>query len=338
MLLSKFPRVRLTPLPTPLEKLERLSKELGVDIYVKRDDVMTLAFGGNKVRKLEFTLGDAIAKGCDTIVTTGALTSNHARLTAAACRKLGLKLVLVLRGRDRQFPRKVKGNLLLDYIFGADIRIADVDKSEIPRVLREVAEELKGEGYKPYILPTGGATPVGVLGYVNACMELIYQLNERNLEVDYLVHASGTGGTQAGLVLGFKAFNTPIKVIGVSEGTPVETLRRKVYDLANEVAKLLDLNVKIDDSDIVVEGRYMFGGFGVITKEVVDTIKYVARTEGLLLDPIYTAKAMYGLIDMIRNGEIDKGSKVVFLHTGGTPLIFHLDHEVREKGEIPSSV
>ncbi|MCS7386603.1 MAG: D-cysteine desulfhydrase family protein [archaeon GB-1867-005] len=329
MLLGRFPRVKLVTLPTPLEYAPRLSEELGVKIYMKRDDAMELAFGGNKVRKLEFLLADALEKGADTIITSGALCSNHARLTSAAARKLGLNVVLILRNIG---PKAVKGNLLLDAILGADIRVVEADKSEIPRIMEETAKELLDNGRKPYIIPGGGANAIGSLGYLNASIELLHQLNELKVKADYLVHSTGSGATQTGLTLGFKALNADIKVLGIACGGSKESITNVVKNLADDTSKLVDLQFSLNYNEITVYDEYTCGGYGVITRDVVDAVKKVAKLEGVLLDPVYTGKAMMGLFDLVEKGDIPKGSTVVFLHTGGTPLIFQYEDELKKYG------
>lgn len=331
--LSRFSRVNLAYFPTPMERLDRIGGELGVELWIKRDDFMPLAFGGNKLRKLEFTLGDAIARESDVIVTTGAVISNHARLTTAAARKVGLDVVLVLRGRD-SFPMDVKGNLLLDHLLGADVRVYDIGREEVDRALKEVAGELRNKGRRPYILPTGGATPVGVLGYVNAALELACQMEELGIDVDYVVHSTGTGGTQAGLVLGFRLLDLPVEVLGFSDGTPAGWLEENTLRLARGAEKILGVEGLVRRRDITVVDGYSREGFGVVTGDVVKVMKLFARREALLLDTVYTGKAMFGLISMVEDGKLDRGSRIIFIHTGGTPLIFHLDDIILKEGDL----
>ncbi len=316
-----FPRYRLIRLPTPLEKAARLSRELGVELYIKRDDVMELAMGGNKVRKLEFILGDALSKGHDVLITKGAFHSNHARLTAAASRKAGLETYLVLYPPGTS---ELKGNLLLDTLFGAKI-IEAKDSKEADKVMVELSRELEAKGRKPYVIPGGGASPHGVLGYVNAFLEILQQLLEHNTRPNYIVLATGTGATQAGLVLGARLLGVDTEIIGISVGRSAREGKEKIAELVNDTAKLLGSSIHVDPEEIIVFDRYTFGGYGVITREVVETIKYVALTEGLILDPVYTAKAMSGLLDLVSQGYIGKEGRVVFLHTGGTPIIFQYD-------------
>lgn len=329
MLLAGFPRVKLISLPTPLEYAPRLSERLGVKLYIKRDDVMELAFGGNKARKLEFLVADALYRGADTLITTGALCSNHARLTSAAARKYGLDVVLVLRTVG---PKAVKGNLLLDLMLGADVRLFEGDRSKILEFMEEIAKELAEKDKKPYIIPGGGANAIGSLGYLNASVELLNQFNEMKIKADYLVHSTGSGATQTGLALGFKALNAGIKVFGMSCSGSKRVISQVVKKLADDTSKLVGLTLTLSYDDIIVFDEYVCGGYGVITREVVDVVKMAARLEGLIIDPIYTGKAMLGLIDLIGKGDIPKGSTVVFLHTGGTPLVFQYEDDLKKHG------
>ena len=320
MQLGHIPRVRLANLPTPLHEMPRLTKALkGPRLWIKRDDQTGLAIGGNKVRKAEFVIADALRKGADVIVTSGSTQSNHARTMSAAAARFGLKVVLVLRGRE---PSEYDGNLLLDYLMGAELRFHDVDRAEIPKIMEEVAEELRDKGRRPYIVPVGASYPVGALGYVNASLELLSQMNERGVKADYIVHAAGSGGTQAGLVLGNKALNTGVKVLSISIGPPRDRLTRAAVEVANGAAKLLGLNLSVRPEDMRVIDEYVGGGYREVGREVVEAIKLVARMEGIILDPVYTGKAMAGLIDLIRKGYFNRDENVVFIHTGGIPGIF----------------
>mgnify|MGYP000126621919 CR=1 FL=1 len=322
-----FPRYKLITLPTPLEKAMRLSKELNVDLYIKRDDVMELALGGNKARKLEFILGDALSKGCDTLITRGAFHSNHARLTAAAGRKAGLDVYLVLTPPGSP---KLQGNVLLDNLLGAKIVYAE-SYEEADKTMNMLAKELREKGNKPYIIPGGGAFPYGVLGYVTASLEIVQQLYSLGKRPQYIVHATGTGATQAGLVLGMKLLGLDdVEIIGISISRKSKEAKERVSHLVNETARLLNVDVKVDPEEITVFDNYIFGGYAVVTKEVVDVMKSIAKKEGLVLDPVYTAKAMIGLIDLINKGYIKKNSTVVFIHTGGTPILFQLSHIIEK--------
>jgi L-cysteate sulfo-lyase len=326
--IDKLPRIRLARLPTPLEEMPRLSEFLGgPKLWIKRDDLTGIAFGGNKERKTEFVMADALQRGADVIITTGALQSNHARVTAAAAKKLGLEVVLVLRGKE---PEEYNGNLLLDNLFGADIRFVQVDKQQTLQVMEEVAEELRREGRKPYVVPGGASYPTGAVGYVNAMVELINQAEEESLKIDCIVHASGSGGTQAGLILANKALKADIEILGVCVApNTTRWLTDKIVSIANGMAKLLDLKEAVTHKDVILQGNYAGKAYGALTSEAVEAIRLVARTEGILLDPVYTGKAMAGLIDLVRRGRFQKDDNVVFIHTGGTPALFVYREELR---------
>ncbi len=310
-----------------MDKAERLSKELGIDLYIKRDDVMELALGGNKVRKLEFLIGDALAKGCDVVITRGAFHSNHARLTAAAARKMGLDVYLVLTPPGTP---DLQGNVLLDKLLGAEIVLTSTPE-EADELMNKLAEELRERGRRPYVIPGGGASPLGVLGYVNAALEILEQMYSMGKRPRYMVHATGTGTTQAGLVLGLKLLGVDdIEVVGISISRRANEARERVYRLITETAKLLNVRIDMEPEDVTVFDDYVFGAYANVTKEVVDMMKYVARKEGLILDPVYTAKAMYGLIDLVEKGYIEKNSTVVFIHTGGTPIPFQMSKIIEQ--------
>jgi len=318
--IDRLPRIRLVHLPTALEELPRLSKALGGPrLWIKRDDCTGLAFGGNKERKMEFVMADAIQKGADVVITTGAVQSNHARATAAAARKLGLKAVLILRGKER---KTYDANLLLDYLFGADIVFVSADWQQIGPIMEDKAKELKKKGHVPYLIPSGASYPVGAVAYVNAAIELFVQAEERRLKVDYVIHAAGSGGTQAGLVLGNKALKNNIETLGVSDEPSGGWLAERTVEIANGAAKLLGLDETVEKRDVALIEDYVGEGYGVLTKEVNDAIKLMAKTEGILLDPVYTGKAMAGLIDMIKHGRFNKNENVLFIHTGGNPALF----------------
>jgi len=328
--LSVIPRVRLASLPTPLEEMPNLSKKLGGPrILIKRDDNTGLAFGGNKARKLEFLMADAREKGADTIITTGAIQSNHARMTAAAARRMGMKPVLVLREIESE-PGGYDGNLLLDFLVDADIRIVNPPAGRDPKArstamekaMEEVARELEDAGHSPYIIPSGGSNPIGALGYANAVLELLQQLNELGVRVTHIVHSSGSGGTQSGLLLGASALSTGIQVVGISVSSDKNYLSERIMSIVQGSSRLLGIDPPITRDDITVIDDYVSPGYGYLTVEVADAIRSLAETEGILLDPVYTGKAMYGMIDLIKNGYFTKDDTVVFFHTGGTPALF----------------
>ena len=318
--ISKIPRVNLVNLPTPLQAMPRLSKILnGPRLWVKRDDCTGLAFGGNKERKMEFAMADALSKCADMVITTGPIQSNHARATAAAAKKLGLEAILVLRGKK---PKNYGGNILLDYLLGADIKFVQVGSQESRFIMEEIAEKVKKEGHIPYIILGGASYPIGAVAYVNAMAELLKQAKDMGIEVNYLVHAAGSGGTQAGLVLGNKILKTRVKILGICVEPDGNHLAKKTIEIANGAAKILESEETVNLNDVVLIEDYIGQGYGILTKEVAEAIRLVAQTEGIFLDPVYTGKAMAGLIDMIKQERFEKDDNVVFLHTGGTPALF----------------
>jgi len=288
-----------------------------IDLWVKRDDVMELAMGGNKVRKLEFLMADAQEKGCDVVITTGDLHSNHTRLTAAAARKLGMKAILAMKGKR---PDSIAGNLLLDFLFGADVRFFDVGGKEMPSVMEDIRKEEEEKGERCYVIPRGGASAHGVLGYVNATLEIKQQLEADGL--DFIVFTTGTGATQAGLILGKKLARLNAKVVGISAGRPAQEIANDVMRLVNECASMMGVDLDVSPGEVVIDDSYTCGGYGIVTKEVTDLMEMVAQKEGLLVDPVYTGKGLLGLIDLANRGYFPKGSRVLFIHTGGLPIIF----------------
>ena len=338
--ISKYHQVHLAQLPTPLEKMEKLSKKLGgPSLYIKREDQTGLAFGGNKARKLEFIMADAKRKECDIIITTGGVQSNWCRSTAAAAKKLGIQPILVLF-KTPEAPAGVGGNLLLDNIFGADIRIVELNEDEeVDReeIVNHIAEEQKSQGHRPYIVPVGGSAPefsmeepLGALSYTKAFLEIHRGVKNKKIKADYLVFATGSGGTQAGLVVGAKALGSNIKVLGISLSREADAVKDNVAAIANATARMLDLNMTVSPQEVYVSDDYVMEGYGILTKEIADAIKIVARTEGILLDPVYTGKTMAGLIDLISNGFFKKNDGVIFIHTGGTPALFVYQDQLLE--------
>ncbi len=307
--------------PTPLIELTRLSTALnGPKIYMKRDDNTGLALGGNKTRKLEFIIGDALAKGADTIVTAGAAQSNHCRQTAAAAASLGLECHLVLGGHE---PKQLQGNLLLDKIFGCHIHWAGSNRKgeDIPQIV----EQLKKEGKKPYIVPYGGSSELGAFAFVEAFKELELQRQERDISFTHIVFASSSGGTQAGLMLGNKIFHAPYQIVGINidKGeTDTVPFDQYIVSLANSTAALIGADYTFSETDLVLNSDYVGDGYGVIGALENEAIAITAQTEGILLDPVYTGRAMGGLLDMIRTGKIKKTDSVLFWHTGGAPALF----------------
>jgi D-cysteine desulfhydrase family pyridoxal phosphate-dependent enzyme len=310
-------RVSLAHLPTAVERLERLSSHLGgPDILIKRDDQTGLATGGNKTRKLEFLVAEALAQGCDALITTGAPQSNHCRQTAAAAAHFGLGCSLVLRG---EAPLKATGNLQLDELLGARIYWTGERKSS--EVIQEVVRELQTLGRKPYIIPLGGSNVVGATGYVQAMRELMEQLIAKSLNVDFIVFASSSGGTQAGIVLGAHIYGFNGKVYGISVDHPADILATQVGALTTATATHLGLQQISLGDKILVNDDYLGEGYAQVGEIEREAIRLVARQEGILLDPVYTGRAMGGLIDLIRWGAFTRGQTVLFWHTGGTAAL-----------------
>jgi D-cysteine desulfhydrase family pyridoxal phosphate-dependent enzyme len=320
MNLKQLPRVSLAHLPTPIDELPRLSKELGGPrLLVKRDDQTGLAGGGNKTRKLEFLMAEALDQGADMVITAGAAQSNHCRQTAAAAAQVGLGCTLVLGGEPPPTPT---GNLLLDQLLGARIYWTGPDRRG--ERLEEIANQVRADGHQPYLVPYGGSNAVGATGYALAMQELNQQLGE--LKVDRIVFASSSGGTQAGMVVGARATNFEGEILGVKidkgeagdDPYPLHLAR-----LANEIAIHAGLDAKFTPDDFLLAEDYVGGGYGVVGELEREAIRLTARLEGLILDPVYTGRAMGGLIDMIRRGLIGPDETVLFWHTGGMPAVFY---------------
>jgi D-cysteine desulfhydrase family pyridoxal phosphate-dependent enzyme len=330
--LERIPRFLLAALPTPLEDAPRLSEALGGPrILVKRDDLTGLALGGNKTRKLEYLIADALAQKADVVLTVGAAQSNHCRQTAAAARKAGLRCILVL-GRSEH--NEMQGNLLLDALLDADVRMVDANPSA---AMEQIAEEERRRGARPYLIPGGGSNGLGALGYAQCVLELQMQLLERNTSVDHLYLSSGSGGTQGGLLLGARMYSAGYRIVGVSPGGPAAGVRASALRAANEGAKLLGLEQSFVEGDFVVHDEYVGPGYAIPTDASNEAIRLCAQTEGLIIDPVYTAKAVAGLFDHIRSGKIGRDETVVFLHTGGQPALFAYHAELAgalQRGEV----
>ncbi len=323
-MLSKFPRVTLGHLPTPLEHMPRLSKHLdGPQIWVKRDDCTGLATGGNKTRKLEFSMAAALEEGADTIVTVGAVQSNHVRQTAAAACKLGLACEVLLEHRvvDPSEAYANSGNVLLDKMFGANLREYP-GGSDFTAEMDVVADEVRDAGGKPYIIPGGASNTIGALGYVNCAIELLQQADSQGLTIDHLITATGSAGTQAGLAVGLKALHSKILLLGIGVSIPREAQEEKVYALACETADYIGKPDIVAREDIVANCDYVGDGYGVPTASMNEAVMMLARLEGLLFDPVYSGKGLAGMIDLIRKGKFEDASNIVFLHTGGSAALF----------------
>lgn len=333
--IERFPRVDLISRPTPVRKLERLSARLGgPEIYVKRDDLTGLAFGGNKSRKLEFIISDMLVKKADVVITWGSLQSNWCMQTAAAARTFGIKPILMLF-KPAEAKAAADGNVLLEVILDADLRILEAEKGKLIKstqamdVLDEAGREVRAEGHRPYLVPVGGSLvrgdmdkPLGAISYVAAFAELLEQTRGLGAKPDYVVHATGSGGTQAGLVVGARAMDPGCRVIGISVSDPKGPFSDDVLEIGRAADEALGLGLGLMADDVIVFDEYLGEGYGVVDKTVAEIIRLVFQTEGIVLDPVYTAKAMAGLRDLIKTGFFKPTDKVLFLHTGGTPAVF----------------
>ena len=325
MHLSRFPRLHFAHLPTPLEPMERISSALGgPNLWIKRDDCTGLSSGGNKTRKLEFLMADAVEHKADTIITQGATQSNHARQTTAIAAKLGMECHILLEDRTGYEDQAYvyNGNVLLDQLHGATISGHPAD-TDMNAAMEELALKLRDDGKTPYIVPGGGSNEIGALGYVNAAIELTTQANDRSLRIDHLVHATGSSGTQAGLVLGMEGMNTGIPVYGVGVRAPKQKQEEMIYSLAQRTAEYMGLSPDVVARErVVANSDYVGDGYGLPTDAMVEAVKMLAQYEGILLDPVYSGKGFSGLIDLIRKGHFKQGENVVFLHTGGSISLF----------------
>lgn len=312
--MQKLPRLRMAHLPTAVESLPRLSEALGGPaLLVKRDDQTGLAFGGNKTRKLEFLVAEAQQQGARTLITAGAVQSNHCRQTAAAAARCGFECRLVLAGEQ---PERASGNLLLDHLLGAEITWAETENREV--VLRSTFQEAMDAGRKPYLIPYGGSNPTGAAAYAFAIQEML----EQGFRPDTIVFASSSGGTQAGMLAGARIFGFEGRVLGISVDEKAEVLRARVATLAIQTAEILGENIAFSAEDVWVKDDFLGGGYGIMGEPEEEAINLFARSEGLLLDPVYTGRAAAGLISLIREGYFQPRQSVLFWHTGGTPALF----------------
>jgi D-cysteine desulfhydrase len=325
--LDKIPRIKLASVPTPLDEVKRLADKIGLSkLFIKRDDLTGLAGGGNKARKLEYDFAEIIHGGYDVVITAGGIQSNHARITAAAARKLGLDIKLVLGGPDFEMA---KGNLLLDILFNTEIRylVDDDANKSLENEMKKWADELLNEGRKPFVIPIGGSTGLGALGYVKAIQELSEQFGNEKVQV---ILGVGSCGTFAGTILGAKIFIPNARVIGISVSRTVDAIKKRTNELINESSDLINYKINVDDCPIECYDDY-YNEYGMITKSGEKAINDCANLEGILLDPIYTGKVMAGLIDLVTKNIIDKNIPVVFIHTGGMPIIFSFESELGSK-------
>lgn len=325
-------KIKLSLGITPLHKLEEISRETGVDIYLKRDDLNGLGMGGNKLRKLEYILGDAREKGARVLITYGGIQTNHGRMTAAVAAKAGMKSCLILKGKP---PVDATGNLLLDELLGSRVvyiddsgikDLPDYDerlKGETERVTREIIKEYESQGEKVYIVPMGGSSELGALGYVDARYEIEEQLREMEIEADYMVTAYGSVGTYGGLLLGNKVLESRCRVLGINILHDLDdALVREHTDYINRIAEAYHLGVKVDNMDLLIDREGVGAGYNTPEEWVYAGVERAARSEGIFFDFCYTGKAFARMLKLIEDGSIEKGSRVVFIHTGGIPGIF----------------
>ncbi|WP_372697331.1 D-cysteine desulfhydrase [Arthrobacter sp. JSM 101049] len=330
MNLARIPRRRYTEGRTPIEFLPNLTRELGGPrIHIKRDDLLGLTSGGNKTRKLEFLMADALAQGADTIVTTGAVQSNHCRLTLSAAVKEGLKCRLLIEERvEGSYKEEASGNNLLYHLLGAESITPVPGGTDLMAGMQDIAEQVRADGGTPYIVPGGGSNALGALGYVACAEEILSQAFESGLQIDHVVCSSGSGGTHSGLVAGLHGNQSGIPVTGISVRAAKEPQEAKILDLANQTSQLAGAELEVPSDHVTVRDEFVGPGYSLPTREMTDAIQLFARTEGILLDPVYTGKTAAGLIGMIQEGAFDKDNDVLFIHTGGSPAIYAYPQEV----------
>lgn len=324
MHLARFPRRFIAHLPTPLERMERLSRELnGPEIWIKRDDCTGLSTGGNKTRKLEFLMAEAELEGAEMVMTQGATQSNHARQTAAFAAKMGMDCHILLEDRtgsdDANYNNN--GNVLLDHLHGATTE-KHPGGADMNAEMEKAAERMRADGRKVYTIPGGGSNPTGALGYVNCAFEILSQVNNSGTKIDHIVHATGSAGTQAGLIVGLKAMNAQIPLLGIGVRASKEAQETNVFSLARSTAGKLGCKDVVQREDVVANTDYVGEGYGIPTESGLEAIRMFAEMESILLDPVYSAKAAAGLIDLVRKGYFKKGERVIFLHTGGSAALF----------------
>ncbi|MGC0271276.1 D-cysteine desulfhydrase (plasmid) [Glutamicibacter soli] len=324
MNLAKIARRRYTEGPTPIEFLPNLTKELGGPrIHIKRDDLLGLTSGGNKTRKLEFLMADALAKGADTIITTGAVQSNHCRLTLSAAVKEGLKCHLLIEERvEGSYSEEASGNNFLYRLLGAESITPVPGGTDLMAKMQEMAEKIIADGGTPYIVPGGGSNALGALGYVACAEEILSQSFDAALDIDHVVCSSGSGGTHAGLVAGFHGNQSGIPITGISVRAAKEPQESKILDLAQQASELAGAQLEIPADRVLVRDDFVGPGYSLPTREMTDAIQLFARTEGILLDPVYTGKTAAGLVGLIREGAFEKDADVLLIHTGGSPALY----------------
>ncbi len=316
-----IPRLNLAPLDTPIQELEFLHDRFprGPRVYIKRDDFIGPMVWGNKLRKLEYTLAEARSRGADTLITTGGIQSNHARTTAQVARQEGFDVVLVLNGSQ---PEEAAGNYLINHLLQVEVHFVENRLDRIPK-MREIAQELRNHGKQPYIIPLGASDEFGTLGFMKAAEELKRQENDLGLEFDAIIHASSSGGTQAGLILGKKLFNLKARVIGISADSTYDELSKSIHLAADPIIHRLKAPIRIGEEDIHVDTGYIGPGYGIPSPLSIDTAKYFGKKAGILLDHTYSGKAMAGLIDYLERNTFQPEQNILFWHTGGTVALFN---------------
>lgn len=314
--MASINRIKLANLPTKIERLNRLSEQLGKNIYIKRDDQTGMEFSGNKIRKLEYCVAEALDKNCDYLITCGSIQSNHCRATAAAAAKLGLGAYLVLKG-DEDTP--VEGNLFFDKMLGAEIKFVTAEeyKNKRAEIMESIKDALEKDGFKPYIIPEGASNGVGSLGYVNAMEEILKQEKEMGIKFDAIVVTVGSGGTYSGLYYGNRINNNSARVYGFNITETKEHFQRVVIKLLEEISRYTGRKIDVVMDDIDIIDGYVGRGYALSRPEEIEFLSYLAKLEGLILDPVYTGKAMYGLVEEIKKGTFDKHENILFVHTGG---------------------
>ncbi|NHJ48074.1 MAG: D-cysteine desulfhydrase family protein [Asgard group archaeon] len=327
--IEKIPRVKICTLPTPIQFMPNLSEHLqGVNVYVKRDDLTGIALGGNKNRKVEYLLGDALSKDSDTIITEGTLTSNHCLQAAAGAFKLGMDCHVVLS--DAPIGEKIPINLLFKMVL--EVKIHRVkNHSERKSMMDKIAAMVKEEGKKPYVIPSGGSDKIGIFGYINFFKEIAQQSEDMGIAFDYFIHGTGSAGTQAGSIVGKKLFYPAVEVIGINAGYKKEKIITNIKKIIEGFESDNSINLAISDSDIIVLDDFIGEGYEILSEEVINTVKLIAKLEGIFLDPVYNSKAMIGLIGLVKKNYFPKNSNVLFLHSGGNQAFYHFIDDLLEK-------
>ena len=337
--IAALPRISLCELPTPIEELTRLRAIIGGPrFFIKRDDLTTLALGGNKTRKIEFALGEAQREGADIVVTGGVSQSNHCRLTAAAAAKIGFDCVLILTGDEKT---SFQGNVLLDKLFGAElVFLGDVTPSAVDLTIPKVAEQLRSNGRHPYAMQVAGGRDAvhAVIGYVQAYIEISEQLDRIGVQASHLCVCAGSGATQAGLLMGARLLGHSTRVLGISIKRSAGELQTRIHENIKQAGELLGCSIDLARDDVVVNDQFIGPGFGVMTPDLIETISLLAETSGILIDHIYAGKALSGLFSLIKNGTLGKQDVVVFVHTGGIPSLFaYADQWAAARKTVPSA-